>query len=354
MITADEKKGLNIEFGLNVLYDGKQNTLLYPNIARTYPVGGLITEFMRLKPTEIKDVIMACSNLTAEATPETMAALTIELQDKLLDRFEPASAIMILADIAGEIEEWFDAIRTGREQEFQQTLDSLAEGAGSIKDFIFKDTDYDELGKETVCQMVLTAYLSFALGYVNVKYTFQNALAWEESPDTTDKKAVDVLLAMYSELIDFQHIDFRIILTENGFESMYTIKSPMSLLIFEMAHVFSQDVALVKCKNCGHYFVPDGRSDQIYCTCPAPQNTEKTCREIGAQVTRSNKEKNDVVTREYRKLYMRYKMLTKRHPENRDARKAFDKLTDGMRQWRKDLASGVGTVDQFLEWLKEF
>ena len=354
MIRADEKQGLNIDFGLTILYDGKRNTLLYPNMVREYPVGGLITEFLRLDPTEIKAVIMECSNLSAEATPDNMASFIGELQIKLLAHFDPVIAIMILSEIHYETVEWFDAIRTGRTEEFLGALNSSMQGAKSLIEFIFDGTGYKELGMKTVCQMALSAYFSFSVWYIYVKYTFHNTLSWEEMPDSSNEKAVNLLLAMYSDKMDFQYIDFRIILTENSFESMYTIKSPMSLLVFEMAHVFSQNVALIKCKNCGHYFVPDGRSDQIYCLYPSPQNKERTCREIGAQITRANKEKNDVVTREYRKVYMRYQMLTKRHPENREASKSFDKLTDGMRQWRKDLTTGASTVDQFLEWLKEF
>src|SRR5699024_11356250 len=64
----------------------------------------------------------------------------------------------------------------------------------------------------------------------------------------------------------------------------------------------------VKCKNCGNYFVPVGRSDSVYCGYPSPQDKTKECREVGANATRAKKMKNDVLTQEYRRLYMRLKM----------------------------------------------
>ena len=121
-----------------------------------------------------------------------------------------------------------------------------------------------------------------------------------------------------------QHIDFRFLATaEKGLESLYTIKTSMSLLLFEMANAQQVDQQFVKCSNCGQIFVLEGRSDTIYCNYPSPQNKNKSCREIGAQVARANKEKSDIVTKEYRKAYMRHKMMIKRHPADSDKRKSL-------------------------------
>ena len=47
--------------------------------------------------------------------------------------------------------------------------------------------------------------------------------------------------------------------------------------------------------------LPEGRSDAVYCSYPSPQNIKKTCKEIGTQVARANKEKSDITTKGYRK-----------------------------------------------------
>ena len=159
---------------------------------------------------------------------------------------------------------------------------------------------------------------------------------------------------MYGQFMDMQHIDYRLILTEDGFESLYTIKSSFSLLIFEMAHVINTDAKIVKCKNCGNYFVPEGRSDAVYCSYPLRDNKDKTCKDVGAQVTRANKEKNDTATKEYRRVYMRYKMKMSRHPEDKEAAAKFDQFTKEVQIWRNRMVNGQATADEFVEWLQQF
>ncbi|WP_447383730.1 DUF6076 domain-containing protein, partial [Streptococcus pseudopneumoniae] len=80
---------------------------------------------------------------------------------------------------------------------------------------------------------------------------------------------------------------------------------------------------------------------------PSPQDPEKTCKDIGAQVSRSNKEKTDVTTKEYRKVYMRYKMLMRRHPEEESYEEQFNKLTSEVKEWRNKLAHGLATTEEF-------
>lgn len=220
----------------------------------------------------------------------------------------------------------------------------------TIFDYIFKDTIYDCQGIDSVMQLLLTCYLWFSESYVAFKHSFL-MLA---SDGEYDESQVDVFLSFFGENINIQHIDFQIAIYEGQFHSLYTLKSSMSLLVFEAAHCMDNNVKFIKCVNCNEYFVPAGRSDAIYCNCSSPQNPSKTCREIGAQITRANKEKNDVATKEYRKVYMKYKMITIRHPEDREGKKTFDRLVEEVKGWRKNMANGIVTTDEFLEWLSGF
>ena len=151
-----------------------------------------------------------------------------------------------------------------------------------------------------------------------------------------------------------QHIDFRIVISKGELVPLYTVKSSFSLLLFEIANILQNDAVIAKCANCGEKFVVEGRVDTIYCNYPSPQNRDKTCRDIGAKVARANKEKTDVVTGEYRRAYMRHKMMTKRHPHDRRKREIFDSLTAGMKEWRKKLSDGTATTDDFLVWLQQY
>ena len=105
---------------------------------------------------------------------------------------------------------------------------------------------------------------------------------------------IDRILSLYSEHVEQQEFDFSIMLYKGKIHSVYSINLSLSFIVFEMAHVVSAETQLVKCRNCNNYFVPIGRADSVYCGYPAPKNVNKDCRDIGAQVTRTKKMKNDV------------------------------------------------------------
>lgn len=174
------------------------------------------------------------------------------------------------------------------------------------------------------------------------------------SGEEYEEDQVMAFWGLYATNTDFQHIDFHIMFYDNAFHSIYTIKSSMSLILFEAAHAMDANTKFVKCKNCGNYFVPVGRSDSVYCGYPAPQDETKECRDVGANATRARKMKNDVLTQEYRRLYMRLKMAIKRHPDDTALQERFQELTEGMKVRKEQKEEGAISVDDILEWLTSF
>lgn len=350
MITKEDKA--NIDFGLHVIFDGKKYILMMPNCQNEYPIGSLICEYTRLAPTEVKELILACKGLESPATADNFTKTFMQLHEKLNDSFLPVIGTLIALEFMNAAEDWFNAVRTNRVEEFKRLI--VTNNFDKIKEFIFNNTGYSELGGETVLQLLLTCYFNFAIAYTTTKAMFMQVVDEEEIKNDLPDQSVDVISEMYGKYMDMQHIDYRIILTNNGFESLYTMKTSYSLMLFEMAQSINTEANIVKCKNCGHYFVPEGRSDSVYCSYPLKDNKEKTCKDVGAQITRTNKEKNDIATKEYRKVYMRYKMMTNRHPEDLEAADKFNKLRNEIKEWRNKLTHGVATTEEFLEWLNLF
>lgn len=344
---------MNIDFGLSVTFDGKSYTLMEADHIQEYPIGGLICEYCRLAPTEVKDVILKCQGLDEPVNVDTVTHAVLEFHQKLLETFPPVCAVMVSLEFQNAAQDWMKAIREDCVEKFTTDYFSRKEN-DQIQAFILEDTPYSVFGCSTILQMMLSCYYSFATTYVNTKYMFNHILGKDGESEQRDK-VLKAYSDFYGDLMDIQHIDFRILATvEKGLESLYTIKSSLSLLLFEMAHATRIDQRFTVCPNCGNIFVPEGRSDIVYCTYPSPQNKEKSCREVGAQVARANKEKNDVVTGAYRKAYMRYKMMTKRHPNDKAKARKFESLTEGMKEWRIKLADGTGTTEDFLDWLSQF
>lgn len=331
--------------GLVVDFDGKRNIIMYHGI-HEYPIGGMIAEYARLHPSEIKEVIMSYNHLREKTIEDNLAPFFPWFINKLEAKFGVVAAIMITFEF---MDLTVDFIKMSKEERLNFNESKINE-KGKIYEFIFNETNYNEPGIETIEQLLLSCYLWYADIYVAFKHSF-NMLATDEE---YEEKQVTGFWSMFGDNIDFQHIDFKIACFESAFHSIYTIKSSMSLILFEAAHCMDNEIKFVKCANCGEYFIPEGRRDAIYCNYSSPQNIEKTCKEIGAQVTRANKEKSDVTTKEYRKVYMKYKMITLRHPEDRKNREIFEKLQTEIKVWRKQLSSGEKTIEQFLDWLKTF
>ena len=349
MITRDDE--LNIDFGLNTLFDGNKYRLVMAQSDEEYPIGGLICEYMRLTPMDIKDYILSCDGLDKEGTADNYLDTFLQFHEKINAGMPPVISTMIALEFMNSADDWFKAVRENRVEEY---LGLFSNSYDSVRQYIFDGTGCEKIGGDTVLQILLTSYCAFADKYIVTKAMFNQIMESDEIDDEAHARGIEAFTAMYGSHMDMQHIDFRLILTEKGFESLYTIKSSFSLLIFDLAHCINAGINVVRCKNCGHYFVPEGRSDAVYCSYPLRDNKDKTCKDVGAQVTRANKEKNDAATKEYRKVYMRCKMTTNRHPDDKEAAEKLQLLTSEIKTWRSRMAEGSASTDEFLEWLRQF
>ena len=104
-----------------------------------------------------------------------------------------------------------------------------------------------------------------------------------------------------------------------------------------------------KCQNCGMYFIPNSRLDEIYCDYPKANG--KTCKEQGAVQAYNERLKQNKALAEYRRLYQLKSMAVGRNKDNKQMKKDFDK-------WKKDAKDRVNklkhkilTEDEVYEWL---
>lgn len=330
--------------GLVVNFDGDKNVIMYQGL-KEYPIGGMIAEYARLHPTDLKEIILSYSRIEEKTSENGLCEFFPWFIQELENRFGTVTAIIVTFELMDFVADTFKMDKSDLDNIFNKIKKE-----DKVGQFIFEGSGYDETGNSSNKQLLLSAYYWWSNCYVAFKHSFLMLASEEEY----EENQVNAFWSMFSENIDFQHIDYRIANYDGKFHSLYTIKSSMSLLLFEAAHCIDKNIIFKKCANCEHYFVPEGRSDAIYCGYPSPQDKSKMCKDIGAQVTRANKEKNDLATKEYRRVYMKYKMITLRHPENREAIKILEKLTSEVKIWRKKMNNGVVTTEKFLEWLKDF
>ena len=104
-----------------------------------------------------------------------------------------------------------------------------------------------------------------------------------------------------------------------------------------------------KCQNCGMYFIPNSRLDEIYCDYPKANG--KTCREQGAVQAYNERLKQNKALAEYRRLYQLKSMAVGRNKDNKQMKKDFDKWKKYAKDRVNKLKHGVLTEDEVYEWL---
>lgn len=104
-----------------------------------------------------------------------------------------------------------------------------------------------------------------------------------------------------------------------------------------------------KCQNCGMYFIPSSRLDEIYCDYPKPDG--KTCRDKGAFQAYNERLKQNKALAEYRRLYQLKSMAVGRNKDNKQMKKDFEKWKKDAKDRVNQLKHGVLTEDEVYEWL---
>lgn len=132
----------------------------------------------------------------------------------------------------------------------------------------------------------------------------------------------------------------------------YTFESNdiCQLLIIELQEIVCMDkFEIKKCKNCGKYFVPEKRTDELYCN--NIYEDGRTCKEIGSFKVKQKMINDDDVLRTYRNVYQKLLLRTRRNPDNIQYEKEFEKFKEDNRKMRNKLDKGKVTYEEYVEWL---
>lgn len=104
-----------------------------------------------------------------------------------------------------------------------------------------------------------------------------------------------------------------------------------------------------KCQNCGMYFIPSSRLDEIYCD--YPKSDGKNCRDKGAVQAYNERLKQNKALAEYRRLYQLKSMAIGRNKDNKQMKKDFEKWKKDAKDRVNKLKHGFLTEDEVYEWL---
>ncbi len=122
-------------------------------------------------------------------------------------------------------------------------------------------------------------------------------------------------------------------------------------LLIELLEIAKLNIEIKKCRNCGKFFVPDNRSDEIYCS--NIYENGKTCKEIGHfKVQQKLIQENDDL-RIYRNVYQKLLLRTRRNPSNTKYAREFEFFKDDNNKWRENISKGKCTEKEYVDWLKK-
>ena len=129
----------------------------------------------------------------------------------------------------------------------------------------------------------------------------------------------------------------------------YEINSPDDLIALELFHTVKGELPIKKCRCCGEYFVPTGRSDSEYCS-RISLGENKRCAQIGAMRTFKDKYAENPIYAEYNRAYKR------NHSRLRNGKLYDEEFRDwsaAARKTRDEFIAKNKTVEQFRLRLKE-
>ena len=160
-----------------------------------------------------------------------------------------------------------------------------------------------------------------------------------------NKKHEDTLTALIKE-IDNKNPKLEL-------HNVYTSNKLTSILYAVLDQVVRHDNLQIKtCLNCGRYFIPTYRQNEIYCDL---SNVDKspTCREKGAGEQYKRNLENNKTQALYRRMYRQKFMIAQRNKENKTIQKEFSQWKKDAKEQMNKLKKGKLTENEVFEWLVE-
>ena len=104
-----------------------------------------------------------------------------------------------------------------------------------------------------------------------------------------------------------------------------------------------------KCQNCGMYFIPKAKTDEIYCD--YPKEDSKPCRDLGAFQSYTERLKNNKAMGEYRRTYQQKFMQVRKDKSNTKLIKEFEAWKKKAKEKINDMKKGKLTEKEVYQWI---
>ena len=343
--------------GITLWMKEKQYDVIADGKTVKYPIGGLIADYVRIPLVKLKDVAATIPHGDMELAPDKLTLM----EEHLFSGIDSMCTCVQSDILKAEFWNFCSQVTKYSEDMIKGSVDFYTkyQEQEKVAHIIPEEAWIQVPELSTMKDLFLLYYTQVLKNFILVNLMLDVAesnyrLFGEYNPEGIGDVASQTIFSFFEHEMNAQEIDYKILYIDGVFTPTYTIQSAISLMVFDFAQVCENNIGLCRCQNCGKIFVPIGRSDAKYCSYPLEEDNSKTCKDVGAQNTRAEKEKNDVITKSYRKVYMRYMVHMSRHPEDVEKQKKLDQLTEEVKVKRKELQDGIISEEQFLDWLNQF
>ncbi len=305
-----------------VVSEVSKENLSYYLVKAEYNIGEMVCDFLNTDFDEVESIKLLLSkyglplfaNLTDLKIPKE--SFTIKEFDKIFDKF--------VKEYTYAMKEYQELLKNDLEYTYNMNqLEELSDLTPKQRFFVISNGDRSK-----------SILSNFDDSKVNINFSaFQwiNDIPFATREDVTQKIA-----------------------PEKNITSPYFIKTTDILqnLIIELAEMTAIDgLEVKKCKNCNKFFVPENRSDELYCS--NIYENGKTCKEVGhfRVGQRLMKENDDL--RIYRNVYQKLLLRTRRNPNNVDYARDFEFFKDDNNKWKENISNGKATQEEYMKWLNK-
>lgn len=152
---------------------------------------------------------------------------------------------------------------------------------------------------------------------------------------------------LYSEFKQLEISDRAFFLYEQkiNFQATYSSYNIGSLCYAELMEIFKRGLIVKKCaiKTCNEYFIPEGRSDTLYCD---------SCRKNGAKLTYKQKVEEDIFLKLFNREYQRRYAKIRNYDKSMKKTK-LKEVQSWVKKSKQKMDEPNLTIEQFEEWIEK-
>lgn len=164
------------------------------------------------------------------------------------------------------------------------------------------------------------------------------------------KNGTDIVATIVNEIVNYQDnfsAEYSPIIGRCGNKYTYlnaiTFANLLSAVSMAALFIIKNRVAVKQCKNCGRFFIPSSRSDEVYCD--RLLSNGKTCKTVGYD----EKIKRDDILRVYRKSYKTQNARKQRNSHRPNISANFDRWKLYAKEQLKKCQNGEISTEEMVE-----